>query len=247
LAAQAIEFWGWDVGGFMPYIAGVGPAVEFVEAALNGDGSAQHKLDALVALEAAPQPSWLDATLTIVGNTAAVGAFINHVNTDWFGMTQNLNGAWQPQRPYDANANPTTGFWDGWYVADASDIMRTALINILKLALGIDASGNSTRNDRIVMLWICTEDAFQMVVRRWSGTVLGVFVTPGVANSPVTNDLAAGPFNGHTNYACPPTDFSVKRAVHITGDRYTMGDYDAYVTGGPVTVVQLAAEDGGAH
>jgi hypothetical protein len=230
----------------MPYVAGVGPAVDFVETALNGDGSQQHKLGALAAIENAAEPSWLDATLTIVGNTAAVGAFITHVNTDWFGLTQNLNGAWVPQRPYDVNTNPTTGFWDGWYVADASQIMRTALTNILKLALGMDATGHATRNDRIVLFWICTEDAFQMVVRRWSNTVLGVFVTPGIVNSPVTNDLAGGPFNGHTNYANPPTDFTVKRAVQITGDRYTTGNYDAYVTRGPVEAVQLAVEDGGA-
>lgn len=226
--------------GQMPYVASVAP-IALAEALLNGDGSPQHKLEVLRAMDAAEH--FMDAALEF-RDTPAVRAYIAHVNTDWFGLTPTASG-WAAQSPYDPDTNPTTGFWDGWYIEDAEAICRTAVVAALNLALGRNGHGRPTRNDRITLLWVCATEGFDVVLRRWSGNTLMSFVTPGIQDQPLATDLAAGPFNGSTGYACPPTDFTARNALWVVGDRYTAGHYDDYVTSGPVVTVQPSIEDGG--
>ncbi len=226
--------------GQMPYVASVAPAA-LAEALLNGDGSVQHKLDVLQAINAATH--FMDAARQF-RDTPRVRAYIAHINTDWFGLTQTATG-WAPQAPYNADTNPITGWWEEWYIENAEAICRTAVTAALNLALGRNPQGQPTRNDRISLLWVCAVEGFDVVLRRWPGTTLVTFVTPGIEGQPLTPDLAAGPFSGSTGYACPPTDYTARSALWIVGDRYTSETYDEYVTSGPVVTVQPSVEDGG--
>jgi hypothetical protein len=228
--------------GSMPYVANVASLV-VVESLFNGDGSQQHKLGALAAIDTAEH--LMDAALHF-SDTPELRAQIAHINVDWFGLRQTATG-WDPQLPYDPSSNPTTGFWDRWYIEDAEGICREGAVAALKLALGLDQHGNPTRNDRVTVQWICAVDRFDVVLRRWSDNTLVSFITPGLATESLAGDLASGPFSGSTNYACPPADFTKQNALWIVGQCNTSGHYHEYVTSGQIVTVQPSIEDGGVH
>ena len=224
----------------MPYIAS-GASFALLESLFNGDGSQEHKLAVLRAIEGADH--LMDAALQFE-DTPEVREYISHINVDWFGLKSNGNG-WDAQEEHDPISNPTTGWWAGAYIADAEGICREAAVNALKLALGLDDQGNATRNDHIGALWICSGDTFGVVMRRWSDHTVLTFITPGLANREPTGDLDSGPFAGRTNYACPPTDFTAPNALWIVGQCNFSGEQRQFVQSGLIVTVQPSIEDGG--
>jgi hypothetical protein len=228
--------------GSMPYVAS-GASFALLESLLNGDGSREHKLAVLRAIEAADH--LMDAALQF-GDTPEIREYITHINVDWFGLTRNGTN-WGPQKPFDETTNRTTGWWAGGYIEDAEGICRQGAVAALKLALGLDDEGNPTRNDHIGALWICAGDSFSVVLRRWLDETVLLFITPVLANREPTGDLDSGPFAGGTDYACPPTDFTKANALWIVSHREWQGSQQAFVMSGHIDTVQPSIEDGGVN
>lgn len=236
---------GFDMSGFMPYLAESGRSARIFELALNGprNSGKASKVKALRVLERTTTTG--DALAQLLPRTPEIKAFIKHLDEDFFGKRQ-VDGRWQ------------TGFWGGWYIPKADQVVHQTALDAVRLALGIDAHGNPTRDDQISILWVCNVDGFQAVVRRASirqpdqsglpdGLVTITMLTPAVEGHAVTDDLSAGPFGGNTGYACPPTDYQAKDALWLVGQRKTTEpEEEQYVQSGPVVTVSPAYEDGGA-
>jgi hypothetical protein len=177
--------------GTMPYSLEKGPYFEVLEDFING--SVEHITDTLEALRNGDAitsiPSITSTTLDVANMDLQYR--INHVNQHWFGKYPDQTGAVQPQAPYDALSNPSTGFWLHWY-GDAEAIFRQTSIRAIEVALGLNHGEALPSRHRvrrrwpIHFLWKCPQPWFEGWVS-WhrtgrgdrDGEVTMIFATPG--------------------------------------------------------------------
>lgn len=124
--------------GSMPYVLDKGPYFSVIESILANPSM---RADRLIQLRAGqlhngvtPGPMLADLCGFNYPSLAAGPADVaDHLNRQWFGMTQLPGGAWVK----GDCSGPQTGWWTG-YVGDPEATMREGMIRAIEVSFGID-------------------------------------------------------------------------------------------------------------
>lgn len=256
----------------MPYHLETGPNLEVLEDFMNGD------VDRLVKALSQLRGTTPLCDIGVFDSTTLDGGPLDkaqrnaHLMEDWFGMSQNANGAWVKQKKFSAKSNATTGYWQGWY-GDCEKIVRLTLRRAAEVALGlgyddpIPEGFRPSRHWPIQFLWKCAQPWFEGWITWRSdhsrgGHVTVLWCTPAQGDPVLTSPLAP-PQRNLPDYARDPksaagaegmwvvTHETQQVEMAITTEPSGLGQWrfpqwgPVYVGTGDVVTVQPSEADGG--
>ena len=230
------------MSGAMPYLLDKGPYFEVIEDLLSDMGKRVALLGQLRAGVALSDLVGFD-TSNLNGDGHDKGWRVDHLNRDWFGMTDNGAGAGWHKQP---GVFPT-GFWAG-YQGDPEAILREATKRAIEVSLGVrhglqgepePAASEIQRAWPIDMYWICQGPWFQCWVlwrqrdnTQTAGGVTLLITTPAGRGYPLTSKITRpvdpnDPPYTAPEYASPPPPGAEleSRGVWVIGHE----DYDKTV------------------
>jgi hypothetical protein len=207
------------MSGAMPYLLDKGPYFEVIEDLLSTLAKRISILGSLRGGAAISDLVGFDSS-SLVPDGRTPDERVEHLNEDWFGMTNNgTGGGWQKQ----PQVFPT-GFWAG-YQGDPEAILRDAMKRAIEVSLGLPPGlpgeldppvSAIARQWPIDMCWICQGPWFQCWVlwRRCDSTAAGgsvtlLITTPAATGYPLTSKITRpidpnDPPYTAPEYASPP-------------------------------------------
>jgi hypothetical protein len=196
--------------GGMPYQLEKGPIWSVVESALAAGPSEAYEL---LTLLRDPTHQIADGPLVAskslddpkTGSTKTTRG--EHLNTDWFGMVKQSNGAWQkqPASAFDPQTHPSTGYWINYW-GDVESIVRETFVRAIEVSLGLrhgeahSPRARFTRHWPVSVFLKCPTPWFEGWIswRSWAsgrgndGEVTVHFLIPGHYGSQVLKQPATG-------------------------------------------------------